>query len=285
VTNTRERLLTAAEGVFAAFGYREATIQKIAEQAEANIAAVNYHFGDKAQLCAAVIERELERRMASAAMPTLADGPEAPERQLELFVRWFVRRMVACGQGSVMFRLSQELAAMGEVLDRLMELHIRRVHLALAEILAALLPAGTSEAILRRTAISVLGLCVTYRHSEPIHARMYPLLVLDEAELEHIAEHSVVFSLAGVRAVNAQLLVEAQSGQAPARNPGVRDGVSRRADHPDNTAAQRRAPKSQPETGDLTSAKRSSAKRTLSEKRRIPAEAPSVAHKRARKSK
>jgi AcrR family transcriptional regulator len=216
VISTRDRLLAAAEAVFGQLGYREATIQKIAEMAEANIAAVNYHFGDKARLCAAVIERELERRSAGASMPTLGDQPEQPELQLERFVRWFVRRMVACGPGGVMVKLSQEMAAMGEVLDQLMELHIRRVHTALSEIVAALLPAGTSADVLRRTSISILGLCVTYRHAQPIHARVYPELDLDGDELERIAAHSAAFSVAGVAAVRRGLVRSALGGASAA---------------------------------------------------------------------
>ena len=47
---TRERLLTAASRIFAEQGFQESTIAEICEQAEANIASVNYHFGDKETL-------------------------------------------------------------------------------------------------------------------------------------------------------------------------------------------------------------------------------------------
>jgi len=47
---TRERLLAAAGRVFAEKDYRKATIAEICRLAETNIAAVNYHFGDKETL-------------------------------------------------------------------------------------------------------------------------------------------------------------------------------------------------------------------------------------------
>ena len=47
---TKVRLLEAAGEEFAAKGYDAARIRTICERAEANLAAVNYHFGDKEQL-------------------------------------------------------------------------------------------------------------------------------------------------------------------------------------------------------------------------------------------
>jgi hypothetical protein len=47
---TRERLLAGACEIFTKKGYRDATIADICERAGANVAAVNYHFGDKETL-------------------------------------------------------------------------------------------------------------------------------------------------------------------------------------------------------------------------------------------
>jgi len=47
---TRRRVLECACAIFADKGYRDTTIAEICRQAKANIAAVNYHFGDKETL-------------------------------------------------------------------------------------------------------------------------------------------------------------------------------------------------------------------------------------------
>jgi TetR/AcrR family transcriptional regulator, regulator of cefoperazone and chloramphenicol sensitivity len=52
---TRQRLLEAAGEVFADLGFRSATVRDICRRADANIAAVHYHFGDKEQLYAAAV--------------------------------------------------------------------------------------------------------------------------------------------------------------------------------------------------------------------------------------
>jgi AcrR family transcriptional regulator len=44
---TREKLLSAAADVFMEKGFRDATVAEICGRAEANISAVNYHFGSK----------------------------------------------------------------------------------------------------------------------------------------------------------------------------------------------------------------------------------------------
>ena len=47
---TKVRLLEAAGEEFAGNGFESARIRRICERAGANLAAVNYHFGDKSQL-------------------------------------------------------------------------------------------------------------------------------------------------------------------------------------------------------------------------------------------
>ena len=54
---TRERILDAAEALFAEEGFDLVSLRDITNRAEANVAAVNYHFGSKENLIAAVVER------------------------------------------------------------------------------------------------------------------------------------------------------------------------------------------------------------------------------------
>ncbi|MEG1979925.1 MAG: TetR/AcrR family transcriptional regulator, partial [Victivallaceae bacterium] len=48
--STKDKIMQAALFIFANEGYRNATVRKICELAEVNVAAVNYHFGDKLNL-------------------------------------------------------------------------------------------------------------------------------------------------------------------------------------------------------------------------------------------
>ena len=58
--DTRTRILDAAEHLFAERGFRGTSVRAITGLAGANLAAVGYHFGGKAQLLAAVVRRVIE---------------------------------------------------------------------------------------------------------------------------------------------------------------------------------------------------------------------------------
>ncbi len=58
-TDTKTRILDAAEELFAENGYQGTTLRRITTAAGVNLAAVNYHFGSKEALLEAVFERRL----------------------------------------------------------------------------------------------------------------------------------------------------------------------------------------------------------------------------------
>jgi AcrR family transcriptional regulator len=58
--DTRTQILDAAEHLFAERGYHGASVRAITDLAGANLAAVAYHFGSKAQLLTAVVRRVIE---------------------------------------------------------------------------------------------------------------------------------------------------------------------------------------------------------------------------------
>lgn len=90
-SETVERILDAAEQLFAEKGFAETSLRLITSKAGVNLAAVNYHFGSKKALIQAVfsrflgpfcvsLERELDRREA------LAGGKQSLEQLLEILV-------------------------------------------------------------------------------------------------------------------------------------------------------------------------------------------------------
>jgi AcrR family transcriptional regulator len=91
--DTKDKILDAAEGLFADHGFAATSLRQITTEANVNLAAVNYHFKSKEALLSAVIERTLGpinlRRME------LLDELEANSRggppDLEAVVLAFVR--------------------------------------------------------------------------------------------------------------------------------------------------------------------------------------------------
>jgi len=86
-TETRENLLNVAETLFAVHGFEGVSLRTLTEQADANLAAVNYHFGSKEALYEQVFVRRIApmnaRRLERlAAASEAAAGKKIPLRQL-----------------------------------------------------------------------------------------------------------------------------------------------------------------------------------------------------------
>ena len=76
--NTRDKILNAAGEVFAEQGFEGATVRAITERAGVNVAAVNYHFRDKAELYTRVV---LDACSARAAWrDVIAEAPDSSGR-------------------------------------------------------------------------------------------------------------------------------------------------------------------------------------------------------------
>ncbi|GAA1293995.1 TetR/AcrR family transcriptional regulator [Streptomyces javensis] len=102
--DTRTQILDAAEQLFAEHGFRGTSIRAVTKLAGANLAAVGYHFGTKADLLAAVARRVIEPINAaqSAGLDTLlARTPDPQVRELvEAFIGPLVDGTPTGGEGS-----------------------------------------------------------------------------------------------------------------------------------------------------------------------------------------
>jgi AcrR family transcriptional regulator len=186
---TRARLLEAAGEAFAENGFRGATIADICRRADANIAAVHYHFGDKERLYAAVIEYA-DRCAREARGPEPAPAPAArPEERLRAHVASFLSRLLDRGRPAWHAKMmAREMIDPTPALDRLAREKMRPNHEQLGAMVRALLgPKATPERV-RLCVLSIVGQCMFYRHSAPVIARLYPDLVPAD-EIERIPDH------------------------------------------------------------------------------------------------
>jgi AcrR family transcriptional regulator len=98
--NTRSRILDVAEDLFAEQGFDRVSIRDITKRARVNLAAINYHFGGKEDLIAAVFERRVVPvNKARLAALTLVER-SAKNPLLEDILEAFIRPTVDCSFGT-----------------------------------------------------------------------------------------------------------------------------------------------------------------------------------------
>ena len=155
---TRDRVLDAAELLFAEQGIRATSLRAITREAGVNLAAVHYHFGSKEGLLDAVIERqalpvnesrlvELERleREAGDASPTA-------EALLAAFILPAVTRLRDLGpRAQHLPRLLARIEAQPtDVVEALMRKHFGDVARRFVEALHRALPEHSQETVTER---------------------------------------------------------------------------------------------------------------------------------------
>src|SRR5262245_47886141 len=123
---TRERVLRAAAQLFADRGFKKVTVRDICKAARANVAAVNYHFGDKSGLYREVLRRAIEIvRSTSDAARTAGEGRPAEER-LRRYIHVSLCRVVTDSHSSWISRLiHREIADPTPAFDALVDQGIR----------------------------------------------------------------------------------------------------------------------------------------------------------------
>ena len=198
--------------VFGERGYYHATIQQIVRRAGTNVAAVNYHFGDKAQFYGEVVSHALNLEQAAERMDW---GDEPPEEQLRTFVFWFVHNIVGMHKPSSSLEKIhiQEMVNPSPILDTLVDTFIRPNHMKLRAIVAALLPDDATEQDIRHHCFSVIGQCLHYKFARPVMDRLYDDIEFTEDYVNALAEHITTVSLAGMRVVPRQGVVTAGGGR------------------------------------------------------------------------
>ncbi|HUR28056.1 MAG TPA: CerR family C-terminal domain-containing protein [Planctomycetota bacterium] len=202
--DTRLRLLEAAGPVFARRGFREATVREICQQADVNVAAINYHFGDKLELYSQTLGRcmreGLARYPADLGLPQNASAGE----RLFAFVHSFLLRILGDGhpdwQGQL---LAREMMEPTVALDRLVEELIRPLFKQLCAIVSDLLGERAAPGQVILCARSIVSQCVFYHHSRPVLQRLSPNESMGADHILRLARHITDFSVAALTHLDA----------------------------------------------------------------------------------
>ena len=199
---TRDRLLRTAARLFADRGFKRVTVRDICRTARANVAAVNYHFGDKLGLYREVLQlaAEVLRSTTESAKEAAAGCP--PDEKLRRFVQLHLRRILGVERDDWIHRLiNREIADPTAALDTLVDHGLRPRLEYLSGIVAEILGCPVKDPRVMRSVISVQTQTVAYLPNA-IGARIGLKAKLTAAEIDEIARHIAEFSLGGIRALD-----------------------------------------------------------------------------------
>ena len=199
---TRDRLLAVAEQLFAERGFKRVTIRDICRDAHANVAAVNYHFGDKLGLYREVLRTAVNAMRGTLEAAQAAGRDGGAEDRIRAYVTVFLERVAASGESWIHRLFSRELVDPTPALDMIVQQAIRPRMIYLRTVVGELLGCPPDDERVARCAHSIHALCVSVIPN-PVTTRLYPDFKLTPPVAAALADHITAFSLAGVQVSKA----------------------------------------------------------------------------------
>jgi AcrR family transcriptional regulator len=206
--DTRQRILDAATALFAAQGFRRVTVRDICQEAGANVAAVNYHFGDKLSLYREVLRTGVAAiRDCTDEAIRLGRGQSAEDR-LAIYIEVHCRRIhgaAGAGGGKVSFLqqiIQREMQEPTPALETLLEEAFQPRFEYLGSILSELLGTAPDAPVTIQYAASIHGQVVMFKPS-PFIERLGPV-VQRAFSLDAVTRHITAFCLAAIRGYPAR---------------------------------------------------------------------------------
>lgn len=161
--DTKVRVLEAAGRIFAERGFRDATVRDICHAAGVNLAAVNYHFGDKERLYIESVKFAHRMRMQQVPMPEWPEGIPAAVKLHGFIYAFLCRVMADDGMGWESQLMMREVAQPTAACEELVREYIRPHFALLQRIIGELVPPTMPEAERHRIGFSIVGQCLHYR--------------------------------------------------------------------------------------------------------------------------
>lgn len=211
-SDTKQRLFDAAIKVFAQKGYDGATVRAICDRAGANVAAVNYHYGDKENLYAQVLEYIFASPRAEFA-PRRKDMTGAPaEDRLREFIENFYNEIYHCGDASgkgcaghsdLAAIYLMEMANPSPKLDEIVEKYIRPDAEELDAILREIMGEDVPDAVRGYCTGALVAQVLSFCNNAPITRRLHPDMPPPVAMLDHLVEMTFQFTMGGIERAKA----------------------------------------------------------------------------------
>lgn len=181
-------MLAEAARLFAERGFNKVTVRDICVAAGANVASINYHFGDKIGLYTTIVERGLGQLADEPRRITAATGSD-PEERLRAFVTEMLQQMLEPAKDSHVHQLlMHEMADPTPMFDEIAKRVMRPRLSYLCKLVGELMDRPPADRVVVNAAASVQAQCLMAR-----------LTTMKTSSIDELADHITRFSLAGIR--------------------------------------------------------------------------------------
>jgi len=162
--STKDRILGAAEELFAQFGFSGTSLRQVTSRADVNIAAVNYHFGSKENLVNEVFRRRMDD-MTAHRLQALKAAVQQHPGELEPILAAFVEPALALAQdrhggGAFVRVVARAYAEKNDSLRKFLSDHYGHVLREFAKAIGACMPGLSKEELYWR--LDFLAGALTY---------------------------------------------------------------------------------------------------------------------------
>jgi AcrR family transcriptional regulator len=194
----RSRILDAAGPIFAEKGFEAGTVREICQRAGVNVAAVNYHFGDKERLYVEAVRRA--HQPADEPMELIQWPPGTPpEVKLRDYIEAMLARMLSERTPWQRQLMMREMLAPTFACRELVQVNIRARFGQLLEILDEILPPDCPAHRRHQIGFSVVGQALYYH----VASDVVTMLIGEEERAAHygidqLADHITQFCLAAL---------------------------------------------------------------------------------------
>lgn len=193
---TRKRLLNAACEVFAAKGFREAKVADICKQASANVASVNYYFGDKAALYREAWQHALQQFEKIESIELTA---ASPRERLREYIANIIRYFAAQDKLGYLTRLYQmEMLNPTGLIQETLHLQMRTRQQKMRDLIRDVVGPEADDLCIRFCQLSIIGQCRTFVTFKREDIENMLAQRLTPAVMRRLTDHIVDFSLAGI---------------------------------------------------------------------------------------
>ena len=198
--STKDRILGAAEELFAQHGFAGTSLRQVTSRADVNIAAVNYHFGSKENLVNEVFRRRMDD-MSRRRLDALKAAQEDRPGELEPVLAAFVEPALAMAQdrhggGAFIRVIARAYAEKNDSLRKFLSDQYGHVLREFARAIAACVPALSKEELYWR--LDFLAGALTYAMAD-FGLIKRPANTAEDTHRERAARELIRFAAAGFR--------------------------------------------------------------------------------------